>query len=97
MTTFIATLMALVVPFAIRAIIGLGFTLVTFTGVNLVVTQLVTAAQSSWAAMPTAVLQLAALSGIPEVLGMLFGAMAAVLALKIAAGGSRYVAKAKPA
>lgn len=95
--TLWATLLAMVVPFVVRAIIGLGFTLVTFTGVNLVVTQLVTGAQSSWASMPLAVLQLAALSGIPEVLGMLFGAMAAVMALKIAAGGSRYVAKAKPA
>lgn len=96
MSTIAVWLLAMVGPLVVRAIIGLGFTVLTFTGVNILITQLVASAQSSWAAMPAAVLQLAALSGIPEVLGMIFGALGAVLALKLAAGGSRYVVK-KPA
>lgn len=86
-------LFALVSPLVIRAIIALGFTAVTFTGVTALTATLVTSAQSSWSSMPSAVLSLVALSGVPEVLGMLFGALTARVAMWAAVGASRYVLK----
>lgn len=88
-----AWLLAMVAPLVVRGVIGLGFSVITFAGVQLAVTALVSSAQSSWAAMPAAVLQLVALSGIPQSLGMLFGAMAAVVAMKITVASSKFVLK----
>lgn len=88
-----AFLLAMVGPIVIRAIIALGFTVLTFTGVAVVVGQLVSAAQANWAAMPAGVLQLAALSGIPTGLGMVFGALAAVWAIQQASGLKKLVLK----
>lgn len=91
--TIAAWLLALVGPLVVRALIALAFTAVTFTGVTIIVDQLVTLAQNSWASLPAAVLQLSALSGIPEVLGMIFGAYAARVAMWAAVGATRYVVK----
>lgn len=92
--TIAAWLLALVGPLVVRALIALAFTAVTFTGVTAIVDQLVTLAQNSWASLPSNVLQLCALSGIPEVLGMIFGAYAARVAMWAAVGATRYVVKA---
>lgn len=86
-------LLSMVAPLVVRAIIALGFTVVTFTGVTDLVASLVSTAQSNWAAMPAAVLQLVALSGIPQVMGMIFGALSARVAMWAAVGASRYVFK----
>lgn len=93
MTQLFAWLMAALGPLVIRAVVALGFTAVTYAGVTTLVSQLVTMAQNNWAAMPTAVLQLAALSGIPQVMGMIFGAYMARIAMWAAVGASRYVLK----
>jgi hypothetical protein len=87
-----ALLMGLVAPMVARVLIALSFTAITFTGVTALVGSLVATAQSSWSAMPTAVLQLVTLSGIPQVLGMLFGAMVARVAMWAVVAGTRYVA-----
>ena len=52
-----------------------------------------TMAQQSWTAIPVAVLQLCTLSGIPQVLGMIFGAYMARVAMWAAVGAARYVLK----
>ncbi len=88
-----AWLLSMVAPLVVRGLIALSFTAVTFTGVTELTASLVSSAQSSWSAMPVAVLQLVALSGIPEVLGMLFGALTARVAMWAAVGASRYVFK----
>ncbi len=93
MGTIAAFLMGMVGPIVIRAIIALGFTVLTFTGIALIVEQLVAGAQANWAAMPAGVLQLAALSGIPTGLGMVFGAYAAVWAIQQASGLKRLIFK----
>lgn len=80
-------------PLLIRAVVALGFTAVTYTGVTALVGQLVTSAQSSWSAMPYSILQLASLSGIPQVMGMIFGAYMARIAMWAAAGAAKYVLK----
>lgn len=93
MTTLAAWLVALVGPLVVKGLIALAFTAVTFTGVTQVVQQLVDLAVANWASLPTAVLQLCALSGVPEVLGMIFGAYSARVAMWAAVGATRYVLK----
>jgi hypothetical protein len=88
-----AWLMSLVAPIVIRAIISLGFTAVTLTGITEMTNSLVQTAQSNWSAMPAAVIQLASLSGIPEVLGMITGAYVSLMTIKASIGASRYVFK----
>lgn len=91
--TLAAWLMSMIAPMVVRGLIALSFTAVTFTGVTELTASLVTSAQSSWSAMPVAVLQLVTLSGIPEVMGLLFGALTARVAMWAAVGMSRYVFK----
>lgn len=86
-------LLSMVGPIVARAVIALGFTAVTFTGVTALTNSLVQTAVSNWGGMPAAVLQLAALSGVPDVLGMLFGALTARVAMWAAVGATRYVLK----
>ena len=90
--TIAAWLLALVGPLVVRALIALAFTAVTYTGVTAIVTSLVAFAEASWSAMPVGVLQLAALSGIPTGLGLVFGAYAALFAVRAAAGWTKYIA-----
>lgn len=91
--TLAAWLIAMIAPLVVRGLIALSFTAVVFTGVTELVASLVASAQSSWASMPFAVLQLVSLSGIPEVLGLLFGALSARVTMWAAVGMSRYVLK----
>lgn len=93
MTTLMTFLMAMVAPMVVRAIIALGFTAVVFVGVTELTNSLVSSAQTSWGTMPAAVLSLIALSGVPQVMGMLFGALVARVAMWAAVGASRYVFK----
>jgi hypothetical protein len=93
MTTIAAWLLALVGPLVVRGVIALGFTAVVFTGVTLTANQLVQTAQENWSQMSATVIQLATLSGIPEVLGMLFGAVVAVFTARASVGFAKYVFK----
>lgn len=93
MTNLFSWLMAAVVPLAIRVVAALGFTAVTYTGVTALVTQLVQTAQQNWSSMPVAVLQLCTLSAIPQVMGMIFGAYMARVAMWATVGAARYVLK----
>lgn len=86
-------LMTALGPIVIRVMAALGFTAVTYSGVTELVGQLVQMAQTSWASLPTTVLQLVTLSGIPQVMGMIFGAYTARLAMWAATGAARYVLK----
>lgn len=90
---FAGFLLQMVGPLVARAVIALGFTTLTFTGISIVVGQLLASAQASWAALPATTLQLASLFGAPEALGMIFGAYAAVWAMQQAAGFKRFVLK----
>lgn len=81
-------------PIVVRVVIALGFTAVTYTGITVLLESLVATAQANWSALPTTVLQLATLSGIPTVMGMIFGAYAARVALWAASSATKYVLKA---
>lgn len=93
MTNLFSWLLAAIGPLAIRAIAALGFTAVTYTGVTALVSNLIQTAQQNWSSIPVAVLQLCTLSGIPQVLGMIFGAYMARVAMWAAVGAARYVLK----
>jgi hypothetical protein len=86
-------LLSMVGPLVVRGVIALGFTAMVFTGVTQLANQLVQGAQANWSQMPATVIQLATLSGIPESLGMIFGALLSVFAAKSAVGFSKYVFK----
>jgi hypothetical protein len=95
MPTLAAWLLSMVVPLVIRGVVALGFTAVVFVGVETLVSQLVTYAQTYWSSMPANVLALASLSGIPDCLGMIMGAYLAKFAMQASIGASRYVFKPK--
>lgn len=91
--TIVAWLLAAIGPLAIRALLTVGFTSVVFTGVTELINALIVTAQTNWAAMPAAVLQLSALSGVPESLGMVFGALVARSTMWVTVSAARFVLK----
>jgi len=91
MGNLVGWLLALIGPLVVRGLAAIGFTAVVFTGVEVLVNQLVVNAQAQWATMPTALLQLSTLGGFTEAVGLTFGAYLARFALKAAVGASRYI------
>jgi hypothetical protein len=88
-----AFLFAAVGPLAIRALTVLGFSAVTFTGITAVVDSLVSQAQTSFSALPAAVLALASIAGVPQCLGLLFGAFVARTTLWVGTSAVKMVFK----
>lgn len=86
-----AWLMQLIGPLATRALIALGFTAVSFAGVTAAANSLVTIAQNSWSALPSSVLAIASMSGIPEALGMIMSAYVARIAVWAAQNGTKFI------
>jgi hypothetical protein len=80
-------------PLVVRVIMALGFSVLSFAGVSAVFSTLLTMAQNNWAALPVSVMQLATLSGIPEALGLIFGAYSTRMAMWVATSGARFVLK----
>lgn len=74
-------LMGMAGPLALKVLAAIGYTAVTFTGVQVVVNTLIGQAQAHWSAMPTAMLQIASLAGLPEAAGIICGAYLARLAM----------------
>jgi hypothetical protein len=93
MTTISAFLLALVGPLALRVMAGLGFSVVSFAAVSEAFGSLVNIAQANWSAMPAGVLQLASLSGIPELMGMIASAYVWRMLFWVATQGTRFVLK----
>jgi len=93
--TWAAWLMAMVAPLVVRGIAAAGFVAVVYTGVDTLVNGLVTYSQTAWAGLPSNVLQLAALSGVPDCLGMIMGAYMTKFTMQFASGAAKYVFKPK--
>lgn len=91
--TWFAFLLQAVGPLAIRVLSVLGMSVVTFTGVVEAVNQMIASATASWAALPAAVLGLASLAGVPEALGMVFGAVVARATLWAATSATKLMFK----
>ena len=90
-----AWLLALIGPLVVRGILALGFTTVTFVGVTALVNQLVGYAQTYWSSTPATILALASLSGIPECLGMIFGALMSLFTMWTTTAAMKFVLKGK--
>jgi hypothetical protein len=80
-------------PLAIRALLALGFTGISFAGVNTAFQALITYSQSQWLGLPTAVLQLASVAGVPIALGMIFGAGTARITLWVTTNMTKLIFK----
>lgn len=71
-----AFLLALVQPIIARILVALGMSVVTFTGMGLLMEQVTQAVQGAWGGLPSAILGLAGLAGIGQGLSIVFGAIA---------------------
>ena len=89
--SLVTLLMGLAGPLVIRALIALGIGTVTFTGVTVALQGLIDIATTNWASMPSAVLALASLAGIPQCLGIVCGAFVAKVAMWAAVSATRFV------
>lgn len=72
---FAAFLLAMVQPLLGRILAVLGLSLVTFTGMDLMVNQVISYAQTAWAGLPAGMLALAGLAGIGQALGIVMSAI----------------------
>jgi Protein of unknown function (DUF2523) len=71
-----AFFLALVQPIISRVLVALGMSIVTFTGMTIVIEQITQAVQTAWGGLPGAILGLAGLAGLGEGLSIVFGAIA---------------------
>lgn len=93
MSTLFTFLMAAVGPMVLRALTMLGIGTLTFTGVTAALTGLISMAQSNWASVPADVLQLGAIAGIPECLGIIAGAFVARTGMWVALSATRWIVR----
>lgn len=84
-------LLAAAGPLVLRALTMLGIGTLTFTGVTEGLTAIISSAQSNWSSIPSDVLGLAGLAGIPECLGIVAGAFVARSGMWVAVSATRWV------
>ena len=72
---FAQLLLALVPPILARILVSLGFAVVSFVGMELLMNQMISTVQNAWGGLPASILQLAGLAGIGQGLGIIFGAV----------------------
>lgn len=82
--TMIDWILALIAPILVRAVGALGFSAVAYVGVEALIQSLIVAAQNNWGSIPASILQLASVGGLPEALGMVFGAYVSLFSGKFA-------------
>lgn len=92
--TIFAWLVGAVGPLAVRVLMALGISAITYTGVQSIFGQLVGYVQSSWAGMPADMTALVGLSGAGTAVGMILGAAGSRLAIWVAGSASRWVVRA---
>jgi hypothetical protein len=80
-------------PLALRVVAALGLGIVTFAGVDTVLSTLITKAQSDWGTVAGDILGLASMAKVPECLGLLAGAMSSRVTMWVAANAARWVVK----
>jgi hypothetical protein len=89
--SFWAFLVAAAGPLVLRVLIMLGFASVSYTGMMALIEGLIASAQSSWSSLPSAVLGLVSLAGLPTAVGLLFGAMVTRTTIWIGVKATRLV------
>lgn len=73
--SFATLLLSLVQPIVARVFVALGLSLVTYVGMDAVMSQALSYAQSAWGGLPAGILQLAGLAGVGQALSIIFGAI----------------------
>lgn len=63
------------VPIAQRVLAGLGMGVVTYTGLSLVLSQIQSYVLLNYGLIPSAAAQIMALAGVPQVIGIVLGAL----------------------
>lgn len=91
MTTLAAFLIGMVGPLVLRALTMLGIGIMTFTGVTALVQGLIDLAVNNWASLPSDVLALASIAGVPTCLGIICGAFVARTGMWIAVSATRWI------
>lgn len=77
MANLFVFLLAAIWPLAKKVLLMLGIGWVTYEGVGLLVGQVTTEVVALWGGIPTAMLQIASLGGLPQSVGIILGAIAA--------------------
>ncbi|MBA4112009.1 MAG: hypothetical protein C0492_01375 [Verminephrobacter sp.] len=72
---FAQLLLSLVQPVLARVLVALGFSVVSFVGMEMLMNQMISTVQGAWGGLPASILQLAGLAGIGQGLGIVFGAV----------------------
>ena len=78
---FVAMLLALAAPLASRVFIALGLSVVTYTGLSLILAGMVSYFESAFTGLPVKSLQLASLLGFPQAVGIILAAITTKLAM----------------
>ena len=86
-----AWLLTLIGPLVVRALIVLGISTVTYTGVTASLDGLIGMAQNSWVGLPQDLLQLASIAGVTDFLGIITGAMSTRVTLWVASMSTRWI------
>ena len=88
-----AWLVGLAGPMVIKALMALGIGTITFTGVTEALQGLITMTTSNWASVPSDVLMLASVAGIPQAIGIITGAFTTRVGIWVAASATKWVTK----
>lgn len=91
--TWASWILALVGPLVVKILAFLGIAVATFSGVDASFQTLQNYATTNYSGLPLAVIQLAGLAGVPQALGLIFGAFNARLALWTALAAKRFIFK----
>lgn len=93
MTTLAAWLISMVGPLVLRALTMLGIGVIAFTGVTAAVQGLIDMATSNWSSVPSDILALGSIAGIPQALGIICGAFVARTGMWVAVSATRWIVK----
>lgn len=91
MSTLATFLMSMAGPLVLRALVLLGIGTMTFTGVTTALQGLIDMATSNWSSVPSDVLALGSIAGIPQALGIICGAYVARVGMWAAVAATRFV------
>ena len=91
MGTLATLLMGLAGPLVLRALVVLGIGTMTFTGVTVALQGLIDMATNNWSSLPSDLLGLASIAGIPQCLGIIAGAYVARVGMWVAVSATRWV------
>lgn len=80
-------------PLVVKILVTVGISVLTLTGVESVLSELVAQVRSGYGGLPGAVLGLADMAGVGVGLGLILGAFNARLAMWLAASATKFVLK----